>query len=378
MENSKINNFDNNCNNFNNYNFSNKQINNIIDLPIEILEIIFNKLEKTDYQSYINASLVCRKWRKIIHRNMDVILVKEHTRVLFHEDLIDASTDEDIINFSGLLVSTHTWFKACKLNKFKYRFNKLNEYLYPNYQDYMYENSNLKYTDNLKCKGLALFPNLCYVVINFNQAITDLDFLKYCPLIEHLNVSNNDNLKNINAISGLYKLKELLLDGCKIKNLHILKNLKNIEKLSISECDILESLEGLENNKKLIELDCNECVKLKKFNALKELHNLNILILSSCEIYLNTLPILGSYDKVTNLDISFCSNLNNLNGLNKYKNLKYLNIENCNLINDFNPIKLLFNIEKINIECEGATNEIIMNMQMHFNDNNINCITITV
>ena len=352
-----------------------KKKTHILDLPYEILEVIFKNLENTDYQAYINSSMVCRQWRYMLHKNFDVIMVKEHAKVLFFEDLLD-HTDEDIINFSGLLTSSKTWIKACRLNKYNYRFEELEDYYHNKYEDYMYEKLDNEFCDNLQCKGLALFPNLMNICINFNSAIKDLNFLKYCPLVEFLDVGDNDNLKDISSISELYKLKDLNLGGCKIKDLAILKNLKNIEKLFLSECDILESLDGLENNSKLQELDCNDCFCLKNLDALEELHNIHQLQLSTCNLYLNKVPILGSYDKVNTLDISFCDNLRKLDGLDKYKELKHLNIECSDSITDFNVIKKLNNIKTINMTCDGVTDEIYKNIQEHFINNNIHCAVV--
>ena len=48
-------------------------------------------------------------------------MVKEYAKVLYFEDLLNKS-DEDIINFTGLLVSNDNWVRACKLKKYGYRF----------------------------------------------------------------------------------------------------------------------------------------------------------------------------------------------------------------------------------------------------------------
>ena len=347
----------------------------INDLPYEIIEIIFKKLKEYNYQDYINSSLVCHKWREILHKDINIIMVKEYAKVLYFEDLLNHS-NEDLINFSGLLISNDNWIRACKLNRYNYRFKEMTEYTYPRYDDYICRNVNTTITNDLQCKGLALFPNLKEIYINFNPFLKDLNFLKYCPLVEILDVGNNDNLKDLTAISNLYNLKHLSLDGCKIKNLNFIKNLKNIECLILTECDILESLNGIENYKKLEELDCNDCFNLKNIDALKELENIKTLLLSSCNLYLDKIPILGSYNKVNILDLSYCDKINNLNGLEKYINLQTLDIECTDGILDFNVIKKLKNIKTLNITCINVSNEIYNDIKAHFINNNINCTII--
>ena len=347
----------------------------IHDLPYEILKIIFKHLKKNNYQAYINSSLVCHQWREILHKDINIIMVKEYAKVLYFEDLLNKS-DEDIINFSGLLVSNDNWVRACKLKKYRYRFNKLIEYMYPKYDDYICQKIDTTISTDLQCKGLSLFPNLNEIYINFNPLIKDLNFLNNCPLVEILDVGNNDNLKDLTGISNLYNLKHLSLDGCKIKNLNFIKNLKNIESLILTECDILESLHGIENFTKLEELDCNDCFNLKNIDALKKLKNIKTLLLSTCNLYLDKIPILGSYNKVTTLDLSYCDKLNNLNGLEKYINLQNLDIECTDRLTDFNIIKKLKNIKNINMTCISVTEEIYKNIHEHFINNNVDCTII--
>ena len=70
---------------------------------------------------------------------------------------------------------------------------------------------------------------------------------------------------------------------------------------------------------------------------------------SKSTLSLNTIPILGSYDKVTELNVSFCNNLHNLNGLLNFKKLSYLIAEGCNLNPNLNPIKILLVNKKVSI-----------------------------
>tara|TARA_B100000902_G_scaffold85782_1_gene90013 strand:- start:1518 stop:2654 length:1137 start_codon:yes stop_codon:yes gene_type:complete len=360
----------------NNYNISDsKKKIHIHDLPYEIIEVIFKNLKINNYQAYINSSMVCRQWRYMLHKDINIIMVKEHAKVLFFEDLL-VHTDEDIINFSGLLISNDNWIKACKLKKYRYRFKNLIEYIYPKYDDYIYQKIDTTISSDLQCKGLALFPNLKEIYINFNPLIKDLNFLNYCPLVEILDVGNNDNLKDLTRISNLYNLKHLSLDGCKIKNLNFIKNLKNIESLILTECDILESLHGIENFSKLEELDCNDCFNLRNMDSLKKLKNIKTLLLSTCNLYIDKIPILGSYDKVTTLDISYCDKINNLKGLDKYINLQNLDIECTDGITDFYIIKKLNKIKTINMTCISVTEQIYKNIHEHFINNNIDCTII--
>ena len=103
---------------------------------------------------------------------------------------------------------------------------------------------NLSYNKIIELKDIHYFENLKELYIN-NNKIEDISFCESLPNLLILNAENN-NIINITSLNICSKLKILKLFNNKIKylnsTLRTIKNLKNIEELSIKENPFLSEL----------------------------------------------------------------------------------------------------------------------------------------
>ena len=137
---------------------------------------------------------------------------------------------------------------------------------------------------------------------------------------------NLDKIKNINSLT---------LRNCNIKKIQ--SNLFNIKKLKLENCNINEICDNLIN---LETLEINRCNNLKSIP--NTFINLKSLKLYNCN---NIKELDNNYINLKNLDISFCKNLKKLNG---FKNVKNLIIEG-NYIQQINNFDNLINLEIFNL-----------------------------
>ena len=331
-------------------------------IPYEILIKIFAFLKVINFEDYVISSFVCRKWRQILYKDIDVPLTINNYSIICQKyDLEYMNRDQEykeyIINHDGLLSSNPLWIKICKFRKLKYAFQNDRSYYFSNNQF----SRNNRWSDIpnktfirapwynyiCQCKGLSLFYNLINITIIKNDFLKNIDFLEHLPNIKVLILSQNKNLKDVSKINYCEKLQQLELEentNLLITNLKFLKCLTNITHLSLDENENLTSLNGLENNKNLKHLSCVNCYNLQNSNVLKYLHNITVINLSACYL-LNTIPEVGNYEKLIKLDLSFCDQIQSLNGIEMFTYLVYLNIEYCELITDFSPLEKLNNLD---------------------------------
>ena len=73
-----------------------------------------------------------------------------------------------------------------------------------------------------------------------------------------LSLDENEELEDINSLMNCSKLKILNLNKTSVKTLEPLRELASLEIISISDCDSLNNLEGLENLKlKIADININ-------------------------------------------------------------------------------------------------------------------------
>lgn len=215
--------------------------------------------------------------------------------------------------------------------------------------------SNKTFGNHIKdLKGLKGLIHLKKLNLRNNREMDDLSDIAYSTNIEELNVSFcrvtdfkpleklknlkvlniDDNipvydikakkmvhLKNIKAIGGLTNLKELHINGAKIKDLSIVKNLKKLEVLSA------------ERN------------KISNIEELKELTSLKNVNLNHNEI--NDIVPIAYLDNVEQLDLGD-NNIENIDCIENLKKLRYLNLEDNQIVN-VNSLKNLKNLEDVRL-----------------------------
>ena len=127
-------------------------------------------------------------------------------------------------------------------------------------------------------------------------------------------------------------LNELYLDGAKLKDFSGLGNLVNLEKLVIANSNI-KSLDWLPNLTKLKELDLTNCKGLEDFSSISQLHNLNKLVIEGCK-KLENIKFVKNLDYLEWLDLSANGNIASLSGLSGANNLKILFFTGSTIIED--------------------------------------------
>ena len=102
-------------------------------IPYEILIKIFAFLKVINFEDYVISSFVCRKWRQILYKDIDVPLTINNYSIICQKyDLEYMNRDQEykeyIINHDGLLSSNPLWIKICKFIKLKYAFQNDRSY----------------------------------------------------------------------------------------------------------------------------------------------------------------------------------------------------------------------------------------------------------
>ncbi|KAJ0851532.1 putative leucine-rich repeat domain superfamily [Helianthus annuus] len=119
------------------------------------------------------------------------------------------------------------------------------------------------------------------------------------PMLETLDIYKWENLRSISELSNSTHLTSLRVSFCP----HIMSlpelQLSNLTRLSVSECESLESLPELSN---LTSLSVSDC---KSLESLPELSNLTFLSISNCE-RLVSLPELKNLALLKDLKIRRC------------------------------------------------------------------------
>ncbi len=184
----------------------------------------------------------------------------------------------------------------------------------------------------------------------------NLDFLSFFINLESLVLTNVYKKKNLNEIGELVNLKYLKLSNIFVKNFSFIEHLINLEKIIIKICH-LNSISGIENCKKLKELDISRCYYLKNVSEIQHLVNLEKL---SFYNYWSTFDVswLLNMKNLINLEVSFYSCMLNNYLFLELTNLKRLHlsdivfyhndkhhVKNRKPIKDFSKISNLKNLE---------------------------------
>lgn len=111
------------------------------------------------------------------------------------------------------------------------------------------------YLDEFKSDDYSELANLTKLkrLVIGNSNIKDINFLKFLPKLERLELANCRKLNDFTPIKSLSRLKWLSIDGIQsMSNVNYLDGLENLEYLDISNCKDIESLGmvgGLKNLK---------------------------------------------------------------------------------------------------------------------------------
>ena len=163
-----------------------------------------------------------------------------------------------------------------------------------------------------------------------NRNICDLEGLQYCVNLEELTLRAT-GIIDLSPISGLSKLSVLNLSGClSLSDIGPLAKLTNLSELNLDGATFVENL-----------------TPLSQLTRLRKLRFAYTLIYS-----LQPLATLGG---LTELDVSYSSNLKDISALAWLSNLAALNLTQCRAVTDFTPIANLARLTILYIGDNGIT-----------------------
>jgi len=189
--------------------------------------------------------------------------------------------------------------------------------------------------------------------INF---IKSMEGLKNLVNLEKLSITGEDTyeyrgeITTIQELENLVKLKELKLYSNKISEIECLDKLKNLELLDLGGNNI-EKINGLNNLINLKELNLSNN-HISQISGLESLTNLEILDLSNNKIT----KIEGLYNPKKLKKLYLCNNkLVKIQGLSNLSNLEELDIRN-NEIEELRGLESLINLENLFIDGKKLSN----------------------
>jgi protein phosphatase 1 regulatory subunit 7 len=141
--------------------------------------------------------------------------------------------------------------------------------------------------------------------IESNNALVSLEGLENVQEVSYLDIISNPLLQNFQGLNGLKKVTQLFVFAENnalssfqgLENLETVHNcafnqgqftsfeglnaLKNVNKLSLFDCNNLVSFEGLENIEVLLSLEVESCDALESFNGLQNMKKISNLSITS-------------------------------------------------------------------------------------------------
>lgn len=176
--------------------------------------------------------------------------------------------------------------------------------------------------------------------------------IKFCPNLCSISISSYKiSNKGISSLSLLQNLTALDLSGSSISSTEDLGVLKNLKKLSISNCNYLKNLDlnGLTNLEEL-NISNGNLASLEGLNALTKLKKFKLLGWGNLTgINLNGLTSL------TELNLSNCRALTNFGGLDSLTNLTKLDLSGTAFAN-VGSLKSLTTLTELNLSRTRLTN----------------------
>ncbi|MDG1478841.1 MAG: hypothetical protein P8R54_04585 [Myxococcota bacterium] len=131
-------------------------------------------------------------------------------------------------------------------------------------------------------------------------------------------------IKRIEPGSDLSKLTSLNLENChRLESLEGLQTATGLTRLSISGTSMLTSLDGIESLSSLQTLQLHRCSSLRSLNGIENLSSLTSLSVRSCEALVN-IDALASLPQLETLYLYGCARLRRVDALARLFNLKTL------------------------------------------------------
>lgn len=233
--------------------------------------------------------------------------------------------------------------------------------------------SSFSIVKNKNLTSLQIFKslNLTYpeqIAIIENENLQDFDlYLGEKKEIYSITIDNNTSLTKLTSIANLESLDNLSISNSNLKNLSDLNKINDIKYyLTIDNCNLLESLEGIENIVTVNSFKISNCNSLEALKGVKNIKNINSLNISNCnslenlsglenseiqKLYINQnqnlkdINAISNCSELTSLTISNNSSLESIQGFNNteshFSGVSIVENENITTINGFNNIETL-------------------------------------
>lgn len=173
-------------------------------------------------------------------------------------------------------------------------------------------------------EGLENFPNLEALYTDYCE-LEDIKPVAQVPGLKKLTFEGLPELNDFSVLSTLSNLEELYLEAENLKTLDFLKGMKKLKSLKIADGQIL-SLDELANVPELTSLTVEGCDELKSMEAVSGLGNLRELALELP--YDCAEPAFGGMEQLEKLSLTYfddCNFVGNMTGLTE------LTLESCTI-----------------------------------------------
>lgn len=124
--------------------------------------------------------------------------------------------------------------------------------------------------------------------------INNINFLKYCPKLTHLNLSGSKRLNNIKALKDCQNLIRLNLRDCNgiwPGYFDLLQNCSNLRALDLGGCLQIQNFDFLGNLTNMMELSIAGCIQVSQINSLRHLPHLQALNIAGCDQITDLSPV---------------------------------------------------------------------------------------
>lgn len=346
---------------------------NILDLPTDVLLLIINYLNNNTLNLFAQTSEQLIKYKKIYYTyNLNYNTTKRFCKDEHFRNQFSDSMNVNIFLSYVKLVSVDIFKNISKLTFLKCDFNYTNIDILKNLKKlYIIECTNISNINKLINIDL-LFLKKCnnIIKINFKKSNIKNIHVECCDELVELKISQKtkilslincyklkvdiDEFKNVDKLimSTLsnfnkilyftdFKFKELNLNAHSITEIN-LNGCDKLEHLNLNYCHILKHI-NITNINNITKMNLSSCKQIVNINSfLSKLKNLNYLTLHNCDI-----NDTSGIEHVPNLDLSYCDKITNVD---KLVNTKYLNLTCCYQIKNIDAlIGVNTNIKNMNL-----------------------------
>jgi len=255
---------------------------------------------------------------------------------------------KNIIHFANVLIENKTKVGANELSLSVYdemRIECKSIFYIPYLENYLLdievvENKGILITSNEKemifiafnnidnLTFLKDYPDLQYIGIN-GCNIKNLDGISNLPKLKDLQISDCDKLCDTKGVYDLIELKTMRIENCKeLKTIEGFEGLSTFDHLEIFDCTALQSFPGLQNVFSLTGIDCTGCSDLKDISGLKNSFILFFVVFDGCTS-LENIEVFSHLTELSQISFVDCTSLKSLKPLKKTKSLSQINLRGC-------------------------------------------------